>query len=236
KVSIFVDDNVIPGPDVALELGKSMSLTEVIEEEAARQLNGIQTLTAKEQLVVDTMQALKASRKSSRSQPHAGGSSEGTCVSPGVPNESTVILTTSSEGTEEESEYSEEETADEEVDWLYSDKVEEQKDDDEDDRSIDIEKTNDDEETNDKFMHGEEYVQEDMDEEMKDAEVAHTGKDNEEITDAEKIEVTKGDLEQAGKLPLTSSSVSVPSGFGNQLLNISSDTSLIGTIKESTDT
>ncbi|GKA67535.1 hypothetical protein Tco_0767452, partial [Tanacetum coccineum] len=147
-----------------------------------------------------------------------------------VPDESTVILTTSSEGTgtkprvldevkgtfeakvdaildrgsKEESEYSEEETIDEEIEWLTNDEEEEKKDDDEDDKSIDIEK-NDDEETDDEF-HGDEYVHDD------------------------------GDLERAGKLPLTISSLSVSSSFGNRFLNHSSDTSLIGTIKEFADT
>ncbi|GKC31566.1 hypothetical protein Tco_1038860 [Tanacetum coccineum] len=215
KVSIYVDDNIIPDPDVALELGKSMSLTEAAEEEAARQvhatherivtesdpeparrrpsgiafrdtssvskkmspdrsqkLKGVQTLNLEEKLDADTMQALKASRKSSRSQPHAGGSSEGTGTKPGVPNESTVILTTSSEGTgakpgvpdkekvtseakadvildwgsEEESEYSEEENVDEEIDWVYSDEDEEKKDD--DDKSFDDTGNGDEEITN----------------------------------------------------------------------------------------
>ncbi|GKG47564.1 hypothetical protein Tco_0507049, partial [Tanacetum coccineum] len=58
----------------------------------------------------------------------------------------------------------------------------------------------------------------------------------EEITDAKKTEATKGDYEQAGKLPPTSSSLSVSSDFGNQFLNLSSDASLIGTTKESADT
>ncbi|GKD70915.1 hypothetical protein Tco_1325005 [Tanacetum coccineum] len=39
KVSISADDNIIPEPDVALELGKSLSLTEAAEEEAARQVH-----------------------------------------------------------------------------------------------------------------------------------------------------------------------------------------------------
>ncbi|GKE08215.1 hypothetical protein Tco_1411766, partial [Tanacetum coccineum] len=112
--------------------------------------------------------------------------------------------------------------------------------DDEDDKSIDIEKTDDDEETDDEFVHGGEYVHDDVDVEMKDVEVAETGKDGEEITDAEKTdaektEVTNCDHEQAGKLPLTSSSLSVSFGFGNQFLNLSSITSLIGTTKESTN-
>ncbi|GKD28946.1 hypothetical protein Tco_1239724 [Tanacetum coccineum] len=200
---------------------------------------GILTLNAKEQLAADTMQALKASRKSSRSQPLTKGSSEGTDVSPGVPDESTVILTTSSEGTEEESEYPEEETADEEVEWLYSDEEEDKKDNDEDDRSIDIEKTDDGEETDDEFVHGDEYVHDDVDKEMKDVEVVVTGKDDQEITDAEKAEVekteeVKGDNKKA-ELPPTSSSLSVSFGFGNQFLAHSSDISLTGTLKDTAD-
>ncbi|GKB19333.1 hypothetical protein Tco_0853256 [Tanacetum coccineum] len=110
------------------------------------------------------------------------------------------------EGSEEESEYSKEETVDEEIEWLTTYEEEEKKDDDEDDRSIDIEKTDDDKKLIE-FVH---Y--------------------------AEKTEATKGDLEQAGKLPLISSSLSVSSGFGNQFLNLSPNTSLNGTTKESPDT
>ncbi|GKE87293.1 hypothetical protein Tco_1564768, partial [Tanacetum coccineum] len=187
------------------------------------------------------MQVLKASKKFSRSQPHARGSIEGIGVSPGVLDVSTAILTTSSEetstkprvpdevkgsseakgdsaidwGSEEESEYFEEENVDEEIEWLTTNEEEEKKDDDEDDRSIDIEKTDDDDETDDDFVHGDEYVHDDVDEEIKDAD---------------------GDLERARKLPLTSSSLSVSSGFGNQFLNLSSDTSLIGTTTKSANT
>ncbi|GJZ56665.1 hypothetical protein Tco_0612159 [Tanacetum coccineum] len=39
KVSISANDNIIPEPDVALELGKSMSLDEATEEEEARQVH-----------------------------------------------------------------------------------------------------------------------------------------------------------------------------------------------------
>ncbi|GKC71548.1 hypothetical protein Tco_1117431, partial [Tanacetum coccineum] len=156
KSSISADDNTIPEPDVALELGKSISKTEVeIAEEARRvhetherlvtekltseedsgesdgelanrptgirrpsgvvfkdtswvskkksldqsqKLKGIQMLTEEEQLAADTMQAIKASRKISRSKPHTEGSSEGAGITPEVPYESTDKLTTSSEG------------------------------------------------------------------------------------------------------------------------------------------
>ncbi|GJY59404.1 hypothetical protein Tco_0459296 [Tanacetum coccineum] len=39
KVTITVDDKIDPEPDVALELGKSISLTEAVKEEAARQVH-----------------------------------------------------------------------------------------------------------------------------------------------------------------------------------------------------
>ncbi|GJU09735.1 hypothetical protein Tco_1132131 [Tanacetum coccineum] len=249
KVTISADDNIIPEPDVALELGKSMSLTEAAEEEAAR-------------------------------QPHAGGSSEGTGTKPRVLDESTITPTTSSEGTgtkpgvldekkvtseakadvtldlgsEQESEYSEEDQGDDEnIPWESTNKDEEKKDDDDadDDKSIDHEKTNDGE-TNDEFVHSEEYVQDDNeetddelvhsneqvnddeDEEMTNAEDADTRNCDEEISDAEKAKEVKDDIKKA-ELPPSSSSLSVSSGFGNQFLTLSSDTSLIGTVKNTTD-
>ncbi|GKC83389.1 hypothetical protein Tco_1139106 [Tanacetum coccineum] len=254
KVSISADEIIIPEPDVALESTRrrpsgiafrdTSSVSKKKSPDQSQKLKGIQTMTAKEQVAVDTKQALKASKKLSRSQPHARGSSEGIGVSPGVPDESTIILTTSSEGistktrvpdevkgspeaegdsttdwgSKEVSEYSDEEHVDEEIEWLTTDEKEEKKDDDEDDKSINHEKTDDDEETDDEFVHGDEYVHNDVDEEMKDAEVTKTRKDSEKITDvektyAEKTEITKGDLKQAGKLPLTSFSLSVSSGF-----------------------
>ncbi|GJY16112.1 hypothetical protein Tco_0386534 [Tanacetum coccineum] len=39
KATISVDDNIVPKPDIALELGKSISLTEAEEEAAARQVH-----------------------------------------------------------------------------------------------------------------------------------------------------------------------------------------------------
>ncbi|GJW21564.1 hypothetical protein Tco_0032186 [Tanacetum coccineum] len=273
KVSISADDNIIPEPDVALELGKSISLTEVAEEEVSRQvhatyeriitvsdpeparrrpsgiafrdtssvskkisldpsqkLKGIQTLTAEEQLAADMITGTK----------------------PGVPDESTVILTPSSErtgskpgvpdevkdiseakadvtldwGSEEESVYSKEENVDKEIDWVYFDEEEKKKD---DDKSIDIEET-DNEETDDEFVQGNEYVQDDVDKEIKDAKVAESEKGDEEITNmtkanAKKSEEVKDDNKKA-KLPPSSSSLSVSSGFGNQFLNLSSDKSI----------
>nr|GEX18727.1 hypothetical protein [Tanacetum cinerariifolium] len=47
------------------------------------------------------MQALKEIKKTSKRQPGTGGSNEGTGTIPGVPNESTVVSATSSEGTDD---------------------------------------------------------------------------------------------------------------------------------------
>ncbi|GJT21892.1 hypothetical protein Tco_0891829 [Tanacetum coccineum] len=246
KVSIFVEDNIIPEPDVALELVKSMSLTEAAEEEAARQ-------------VYATHESIKVQQESA----NAGGSSEGTGTKPWVLDESTCILSTLHEGTgtklgvpdevqgsfaakadvildwgsKEDNEYFEEENVDEEIDWVYSNEEEKKKDDD-DDKSIDIKETND-EETDDEFVRGDEYVQENVDEEMKDAKIYDTGNGDEEITnrakaDVEKTEEVKDDNKKA-KLPPSSSSLSVSSGFDNKFLNLSSDKSKVRNLNDTTD-
>nr|GFC25607.1 hypothetical protein [Tanacetum cinerariifolium] len=58
-------------------------------------IKGVQSLTPKEQEVVDIKQDLKESKKTSRRQTCNGGSSKGIGVLPGVPDESTVIPATS---------------------------------------------------------------------------------------------------------------------------------------------
>ncbi|GKD15811.1 hypothetical protein Tco_1204969 [Tanacetum coccineum] len=128
KVTISANDNIIPNPDVALELGKSISLAEAEEEEAAKQvhatharimtesilesakkktgsrgstpkLKSVQSLTPAEKEAADIMQALKESKKTSKRQLGTGGSSEGTGTILGVLDESIVVSATSSEGT-----------------------------------------------------------------------------------------------------------------------------------------
>ncbi|GJZ09200.1 hypothetical protein Tco_0543483 [Tanacetum coccineum] len=277
KVIISADDNIIPYLNVALELGKSISLTEAAEEEATRQvhatharivtefvpeparrrpsgiafrdtfwvskkvspdpsqkLKGVQSLTPEEQLAADIIQALKESKKTSRRQSGTGGSSERASRIPGIPDESTIISATSSKGTSTKPGVPNEEK---EVDWIYFDEDGEKKDDADDDKSIDLEMT-DDEETEDEFIQGEEKVNDNEDEEMSKDGVAESEKDDGEITNAakanaEKTEEVKDDAKKA-KLPPTSSSLSVSSGFGDQFLKLSSDTSLVGTVKDTT--
>ncbi|GJT18410.1 hypothetical protein Tco_0877116 [Tanacetum coccineum] len=131
-----------------------------------QKLKGVHTLTPEEQLAADTMQSLKASRKSIRSHLHAGGSSEGTDTKPGVPDESTVTPTTSSEGigTKPRVPDEEKDTSAAKVDVTLDWGSENENDDDlDDDKNIDLEKTND-EEADDEFVHSEEYVQDDDEE------------------------------------------------------------------------
>ncbi|GJU97772.1 hypothetical protein Tco_1327043 [Tanacetum coccineum] len=185
KVSISAYDNIIPETDVTLKLEKSISLVEAEEEEAARSVHSTyeRLITESDEpsganrptgrrsttgvVIQETLNFLE--KKSVHKFQKLKGSSEGTGVSPRVYDESTIILTTSSEengtkpgvpneakgnseakvdrvinwGSEEKSEYSKEETIDEEIEWVSIDEEEEKKDDDDDDRSIDIEKADD---------------------------------------------------------------------------------------------
>ncbi|GJV00869.1 hypothetical protein Tco_1330139 [Tanacetum coccineum] len=184
-------------------------------------------------------------------------SSEGTGIKPRVPDEEKVTSEAKADvildwGSEEECEYTEEDDDDENIKWVDTDE-EEEKNDDDDEKSIDLKKTNDeesddefvhseeyvqddDEETDDETVHGDELVNDDEEEEMKNVKDADTRNGDKEITDAAKADVEKGkevkDDTKKAKLPPSGSSLSVSLGFGNQFLNHSSHTSLIGTIKD----
>nr|GEX31288.1 hypothetical protein [Tanacetum cinerariifolium] len=214
KKSRDKDDNIIPEPNVALKLGKFISLTEAVEEEAARQVHATHVRIVTEPIP-----------EHARRIPL--GSSEVIGVSPGFSMSPQSSLLP---------------------------QVKELKDND-DDKSIDLELT-DAEETDDKFVHGEEHVQnndeemddefvhgdelvnDDEDEEMKNTEVEESRNGYEEIYDVTKVDAgkTKEEKEDAKKveLPPISSSLSVSSGFGDQFVKLSYDTSLIGTIKDTT--
>ncbi|GJW32881.1 retrovirus-related pol polyprotein from transposon TNT 1-94 [Tanacetum coccineum] len=188
-------------------------------------------------------------------------SSEGTGTKPGVPEKEKDIYEAKADdtldwGSENESDYCvENQGNDENIPWESTVEDEEKKDDDDadDDKSIDLEKT-DDEETDNEFVHSEEYAQEDdevihgdeqvnetEDEEMIDAKVAEyeSEKGDEGISDtakadAEKTEEVKDDIKKA-EFPPSSSSLSVSLGFGNQFLNLSSDKSTDGNLRDTTD-
>ncbi|GJR42934.1 retrovirus-related pol polyprotein from transposon TNT 1-94 [Tanacetum coccineum] len=214
KVALSADDNIIfDDPDTALELGKSISQTEAEEAEVARQsyktlttsntkLKGAPSLTPEEQEAADIMQALKESKKTSKRQP-------------GVPNEEkditeeNVILEW---GSEQESEYSEEDK--------LGDEEKDDKNDDANDEGHDYYKI---------------YVPNDEDEEMLNAKVDDSDKGDEEVTDAAKADTEKTsevkDDAKKTKLPPSNCSLSVSSGFGDKFLKLSSDSSLLRVAK-----
>ncbi|GJY50058.1 hypothetical protein Tco_0440014 [Tanacetum coccineum] len=287
KVTISAKDNIIPDLDVALELGKSISLIKAEEVEAARKvhatharimtefipvsakkksgdkssqgvtiqdtpsalkskpaslkskLKGIQSLTPAQQEAANIMQALKESKKSSKIQPGTGGLNKGTSIILGVLDESTVISATSSEGTgtkpgvpDEDKDINEEKDekdgdADDEGDDHVSDT---QDADNEDDNT---------ESDEDEIYKYKIRVRKDEDEEMEDAKAEESDKGDEEITDATKKDAkmtsnVKDDTKKT-ELPPSSSSLSVSSGFGDQFLKLSFDSSLVRTVKEFAD-
>nr|GEU61523.1 hypothetical protein [Tanacetum cinerariifolium] len=192
KVTFSIADNIIPDPDVALELCKSIRLTEAAEEEAARQVHVTHGRI-----------------------PGPGGSSEGTGSIPGVPDKSPVISATSNEGTGTKPGVPDEEKV------ISKENV--------------IQMT-DDEETDDEFIHRDEQVNENDYEEMTNAEVEESRKGDAKIfdvakADAEKIEEITDDAKKP-EFPPTSSSLFVSSGFGDQFLKLSSDTSLVSIVKD----
>ncbi|GJX57888.1 hypothetical protein Tco_0287785 [Tanacetum coccineum] len=83
------------------------------------------------------------------------------------------------------------------------------------------------------------FVCKDEDEEMINAEVDDSKKGDEEVTDAikadaEKISEVKDDPKKA-ELPPSSSSLYVSSGFGDQFLKLSSNSSLVSNVKDTID-
>ncbi|GJS67382.1 retrovirus-related pol polyprotein from transposon TNT 1-94 [Tanacetum coccineum] len=183
KVIISTDDNIIPEPNIALEImTKSVpeparrrpsgidfrdtsSVSKKKSHDLSQKLKGVQTLTPKEQLVADTMKALKESKKQQKT------ASERTGTKPGVLDEENV-------------------TSESPI--------------------INLEKI-DDEETDDEFVHSEENVQdddEDTDDEETDDELVHA---NEQV-DVEKTKVVKDEIKKA-KLPPKISSLFVSPGF-----------------------
>nr|GEU98358.1 retrovirus-related Pol polyprotein from transposon TNT 1-94 [Tanacetum cinerariifolium] len=142
-----------------------------------------------EQLAADTMQVIKDNKMVSRSQPQTRGSSKGAGITLVVPIESIVIFTTSREGTSTKPGVPDEVKG----------------------------KTDDDDNTDYEYVHDDDFVHNDVDEEMKDAEVAVTGKDDNEGSDvakvnAKKTKEVKGDNKKVD-LPPTSSILFVSSNF-----------------------
>ncbi|GJY11707.1 hypothetical protein Tco_0381016 [Tanacetum coccineum] len=199
KVTISVDDNIIPDPDVSLELELCKHLKK--QEDLAR-------------------------------APGYGGSSEGTGTISGVPDESTLIYATLNEGTEKD-QLNDEEKDDKEGDA----------DDEGDDHISDTQDTDDEdaetESDEDEIYKYKIHVRKDEDVEMTNVEVEDSEKGDTEISDVAQADVEKTeeikDAAKKAKLPPTSSSLSVSSGFGDQFLKLSSDHSLVSTVKDNTN-
>ncbi|GJS59104.1 hypothetical protein Tco_0882673 [Tanacetum coccineum] len=179
KPTISAANNIVLDPDLALELGKSISLTEAEEEADAREVcdTHIPRVPDESTIVFTT-------------------STEETGTKLGVPNEEKIIL---EKGAEEASEHF--------------------------DRDVDAE--DDDEETEYDSKDIYKYkikVQKDVDDKMKDAEtIQQELKEKEELTDADKTDVEEiADLiKETTEQPLTSSSLSMSSDYGTQFLNLS---------------
>ncbi|GJS51863.1 hypothetical protein Tco_0625225 [Tanacetum coccineum] len=142
-------------------------------------------------------------------------------------------------GSEQESEYSEEDQLDDKEKY---DK-EGDGDDEGDDHISDTQDTNDeDDETEsdgDEIYKYKIRVRKDEDVEMTNAEVEDFKKGNEEISNVAQADVKKTeeikDTAKKAELPPTRSSLSVSLGFGDQFLKLSSNNSLVSIVKDNTD-
>ncbi|GJR84274.1 hypothetical protein Tco_0155059 [Tanacetum coccineum] len=245
KVTLSVDDNIIfDDPDAALELAKSISQTEAEEAEAARKVHATHARIVNESVPESAKK--KSGGRSSKSiviqdTPSAPKSKPTTSKAKVLDEEKDimkekVILEWGDEQVSEHSDndnddvekYDKDGDADDEGDNHISDTQ------DADDEDVETESDEDDIY---KYMI---RVHKDEDVEIKDAEVEESDKGKEEITDATKEEVEKTseakDDTKKTELSPSSLSLSVSSGFGDQFLKLSSDSSFVSTIKDSADT
>ncbi|GJY35575.1 hypothetical protein Tco_0420953 [Tanacetum coccineum] len=235
KVTLSADDNIIfDDPDAALELAKSISQTKAKEAEAARKVHAIHARiltevalkstkkksngrSSKSVVIQDTPSTPKLKTATSKTKLQGISSKPGvTSAKPGVPDEDkditeeNVILEW---GDEQDSEFF-------------------------DDDNDDVEKDNKDGDADDE---GDDHIcmfnEEDV--KMKYVEVEESDKGEEKVTDAAKEEAEKTseakDDTKKSKLPPSSLSLSVSLGFGDQFLKLSSDSSLVSTVKDFTD-
>ncbi|GJQ91923.1 retrovirus-related pol polyprotein from transposon TNT 1-94 [Tanacetum coccineum] len=204
-------------------------------------LKGALSLTPQEQEDADIMQALKE-RVLDESIVVSATLSEGTSAKPGVLDkdkditEEKVILEW---GDEQDSEFSDNDNDDVEKDDKDGDADEEGDDhvsDTQDADDEDVETESD----KDEIYKYKIRVRKDEDVEIKDNEVEEYDKGEEKVTgaakeEAEKILEANGDTKKT-ELPPSSLSLSVSSGFGDQFLKLSSDSSLVSTVKDFADT
>ncbi|GJT78085.1 retrovirus-related pol polyprotein from transposon TNT 1-94 [Tanacetum coccineum] len=231
KVTIFADDNIIPDPNIALELGKSISLSKAEEEEAAKQVHATHARIVTESVpesskkktsskssrsvvIQDTLSAPKP--KPATSKPKLKGVQSLTpeeqeaadVMIPGVPDESTVISATTSEGTDTKPGVLDEEKVitEEKIILKWGSKQES------------------------KYSEEDQLDDEEKDDKEGDDEDAEIESDEDEIYKY-KIRVRKDkDVEMINAKVEDSEK-----GFGDQFLKLSFDNSLVSTIKDNTD-
>ncbi|GKD29016.1 hypothetical protein Tco_1239794 [Tanacetum coccineum] len=267
EVTLSTDDNIISNdPDATLALAKSISKTEAEEAEAARKVHATHariviehvpksarrvksekvtsdppkkgksapSLTLEEQEATNIMQALKESRKTSIRQPGTEGSNEGTDEETNITEENVILEW----GDEQDSEYFDDDNDAVEKDDKYGDADDEGNDHISDTQDADDEdvKTESDEDDIYKYKI---RVRKDEDEEMLNAKVDDSDKGDEEVSDAAKADAEKTlevkDDAKKTELPPSSSNLSVSSGFGDQFLKLYFDSSLVSTVKDTTD-
>nr|GEV38807.1 hypothetical protein [Tanacetum cinerariifolium] len=209
KVKISADDNIILDPYVDLELGKSISLVKAKEEEAAKQVHATHARIVTEYVPESAKKKtdiMQALKESKKTSKRQLGIR-------GLGEGTGTIPGVLNESTVISATLSER-TGEDQLD------VEEK-----DDKEGGVDDKGDD------------HINED--EEMLNAKVEYSRKGDAEVSDAakaktKKTEEAKDDSKNA-KLPPTSSSLSISSGFGDQFLKLCSDTSLVGTVKDTID-
>ncbi|GJZ39967.1 hypothetical protein Tco_0586530 [Tanacetum coccineum] len=257
KVTLSANDNIISDdPDLTLELAKSISQTESEKAKAVRKVHTTHARIVTEfvpesakknfggrsskSVVIQDTCTLEESRRHSSYETCNRVSNEGTkmVLYQGFRIILQSISATSSEGTGAKPRVLDEEKdiIEEKVILEWGDKQDSEFFDDDND---DVKKDNKDDDADDE---GDDHirVRKDKDAEMKDAKVEESDKGEEKVTDEAKEESkrtseAKDDTKKT-KLPPSSSSLSVSSGFGDQFLKLSSDSSLVSTVKDSADT
>ncbi|GJZ16805.1 hypothetical protein Tco_0552928, partial [Tanacetum coccineum] len=211
KVTISIADNIIFDLVVALELGKSISLTEAAEEEAARQVHATHARIVTESVSEttrrrpsgiafrDTYQvSMKVSSDPSQRLKGTEGSSELTGSIPEVPDESTIVFATSSEGTgtkpgvPDEKEVTSEENVI--LEWGSKQESEYSKEDQGDDEEVDWIDFDDDEEKKDDTRDDKSIDLEMTDDEETDDEFV---RGNEQVNDDEDEEMKYTEVEES---------------------------------------
>nr|GFA64759.1 hypothetical protein [Tanacetum cinerariifolium] len=242
KVTLSADDNIISdNPDVALELAKSTSQTKVEEAEAARKVHATHS-----RIVTKSVSEFAKNKSSGKSSKSVVIQETSTAL-----KSRPVTLKTKLKGAPSLT-LQEQEATDimQALNEFFDDDNDDKKDDkvggadDKGDDHVSDTQDADDEDDETKYDEDEIYkykirVHNEEDVEMKDAKVEESDKGEEKVTNAAKEETEENseakDDTKKSELTLSTSSLYVSSSFGDQFLKLSSDYSLISTVKDSAD-